>query len=216
MFYILLLALTALSDAAERAQGCVLEVPVYGPHGDRLPFKVSSVALDHGHKRVDLLGKTVEGLTVRSNGDRVFFSSTRIVGARPIEVTLEGPRGERVVSRIIVTECRLRRSLFFGQSDLGFDVSAVRITGRLSGCRFIGDWWVRAMLMFGGHDGAALEDGYVEPDGSFRLSVAAVGVRRLVVIGRGSEPIKVIGADIVVGKETDVGTVDLSGNCPKQ
>src|SRR5260221_8784459 len=209
---LLMSACAAHSD--EPPPPCILEIPVYSPLGDRLPFKVTRLSIKDGDGKIDLLGKKTDGMAITSKGDRVFFSYDRIVGASRIEITLEGPDGARITSEMIVTACRLRRSLFFGQSELGIDVSSVSIRGRLSGCQFGGDWWIRAMPMFGGHFGAALEDGYVEVDGSFWLRVGAVGVRRLVVVGKGNQPVRVIGVDITVGKENYLGTVDLTGLCP--
>jgi hypothetical protein len=194
---------------------CILDVPVYNPFGDRLLFKVISVAFTEGTRRMDILGRTVDGISTTSTADRIFFSSNRIVGARPIEVTLEGPNRVRISSKMIVTECRLRRSLFFGESNLGYDVTSIAIKGRLSGCQFVGDWWVRAMPMFGGHFGSALEDGFVESDGKFWLNAGTTGVRHLLVIGKGKQPIKVIGIDVTVGDNPDLGVVDLAAVCPQ-
>jgi hypothetical protein len=209
------LLLAQVTLAVEPPPPCILEVPVYGPFGDRLPFKVTGLAFEEGGRKVDLLGRQIDGIAFTSKGDRVFFSSDRIVGARPINVTLEGPNGARITSEMIVSGCRARRSLFFGQSDLGDDVNSVPIKGRLSGCQFVGDWWVRAMPMFGGQLGTAVEDGYVGSNGSFWLSLGTTGVRHLLVIGKGRDPVKVIGVDITVGKQHDLGTVDLTGDCPK-
>ena len=213
MALFLLAALAA--HAQEPPPPCILEVPVYGPFGDRLPFRVIRVTPEND-KSLNLLSIERDGVKITSKGDRIFFSSNRIVGGRAIEVTLEGPKGARVTSRMIVTACRLRRSLFFGESDLGHHVSGVRVTGRLSGCKYDGDWWVRAMPMFGGHEGFPIADGYVESDGTFWLVVADYGVRQLLVIGKDKQPVKCIGFDVTIGKVSDVGVVDLSGQCPKQ
>ncbi len=198
----------------QRASSCFLEMPVYDPFGNRLSFRVVRVAIKNGGVRTDLLGKTVDGITIRSAGDRVLFSSDRIVGKRPIEVTLEGPQSRRVTSEVYPTTCRQRRSLFYGQSDTGATVAFIQIKGRLSGCTIDRDWWVRATPMFGGHDGTTAEDGYVEADGTFSLEVAALGVRRILVIGRGRHPVKAVGVDVTVGRPTDVGLISLAGLCP--
>jgi len=117
---------------------------------------------------------------------------------------------------MVVASCRLRTSLFFGESDKGVDVSGVWVTGRLSGCKFVGDWWVRAAPMFGGHDRVHVVDGYVESDGTFWLVLEVYGVRHLLIVGKGKEPLKVIGVDVTIGQNIKLGVVDLSGQCPNQ
>lgn len=201
--------------AAEPPPPCILDVPVYDPHGNRLPFNVVGLTVEVEGSKTELLGKEIDGIRITSKGDRVFFSSARIIGTGPIEVTLESSKRDLIKTKVYIAACRLRRSLFYGQSDLGYDVTSVFIRGRFSGCRFTGDWWVRAMAMFGGHLGSALEDGYVESDGAFWLYVGATGVRRLLVIGKGKQPIRVVGFDVTVGKEHDIGNIDLSGSCPQ-
>ncbi len=207
--------LGSVLQAAPPRLGCILEMPVYDPLGERLPFRVTRVAVRDGNMTKDLLGKTVDGIYTTVNGDRVFFSTDRIVGKRAIEVSLVGPKGARISSHVFVTACRQRRSLVFGQSDSGLDVAFVPLRGRLVGCRYTGDWWVRAMTMFGGHEGTTAEDGYVQEDGTFTLEVAPVGVRRILVIGKGGQPVRSIGVDVMVGKSIDVGLINLIGACPQ-
>ncbi len=215
VFYLSVIMMGSAPHASPPRLGCVLEVPVYDPHGSRLRFRVNRVAVRDGNMTRDLLGKQVDGIYTTASGDRVFFSTDRIVGKRAIEVSLEGPNGTRISSHVLVTACRQRRSLSFGQSDSGLDVAFVPLRGRLVGCSYAGDWWVRTMTMFGGHDGTTAEDGYVEKDGTFTVEVAPLGVRRILVIGRGGQPVRSIGVDVTVGQSIDVGLINLTGACPQ-
>ncbi len=70
--------------------------------------------------------------------------------------------------------------------------------------------------MFGGHDRVLVIDGYVQSDGAFWLVLDAYGVRHVLIIGKGREPVKVIGLDVTVGKKIDAGVIDLNGQCPRQ
>jgi hypothetical protein len=210
------LAFAGVSANSQAARPpCTLEMAVYDPTGGRLPVKVTRVSVKDGSTRIELLGNAVDGIAVTSSGDKVLFSSDRIVGKRPLDVALEGPGGKRISSQVFVTACQQRRSLFLGESDSGLDVAFVSIAGRLSGCQLAGDWWVRAVPMFGGHDGTTAEDGYVGPHGAFSLQVAPVGVRRILVIGQGRQPVKSIGFDVTLGRSQDLGRVDLAGSCPQ-
>lgn len=209
----LFLVVPVISNAQEPQPPCVLMVPVYGPFGDRLPFRITRVSPEE-NRNLNLLSAERNGFKLTGNGDTILFPTTEIVG-RAIEVTLEGPKGAVVTSKMVVTSCRLRRSLFFGQSDKGLDVSGLTITGRLSGCRFAGDWWVRAAPMFGGHERVHVVDGYVQSDGAFYLILGAYGVRHLLIIGKNKQPIKVVGIDMTIGKVTNVGAINLGGQCPR-
>src|SRR5882762_8741444 len=121
LFSLSLLLGPPLARSQEPKPPCILEIPVYGPLGDRLSFVVSRVTLE-GDNSVNLLSVVRDGLKVTRSGDKIYFSSDRLVGGRAIDVTLEGPNGASVTSRLVVTSCRLRRSLFFGQSHTEADV----------------------------------------------------------------------------------------------
>jgi hypothetical protein len=199
-------------SAIARAADCVIEFPVYDPFGTRLAFKISRVS-PQGNPKLNLLSATPPPFT--SKGDRVFFSNLSLIG-RNLEVVLDGPKGAQVTARTPVTACRLRRSLFWGISDAGPDVNGIAVSGRLSGCQFGGDWWVRALPLFGGHEGEGnyTVDGYVESDGRFMLVLGPLGVRRLLIIGHAKDPVRAIAVDVTQGKPTDLGIIDISGACP--
>lgn len=211
--FVLFLLSAAASNAQEPAAPCVLEVPVYSPSGDLLPFRVTRVTpwKDKGRNLLSI-GRVFK--TTTANGYRIIFSSDRIV-SREIEVTLEDPKGVTVKTHFVVPSCRLRISLFLGQSDTGTDITGIGMTGQLKGCKFEGDWWVRAVPMFGGHDRVFAVDGYVHSDGNFWL-VFAYTVRHVLIIGKGKEPIKTIALDVLSDKRINLGVIDLTGSCPKQ
>ena len=214
---ILVAALTLISAAVVAAQEpsapCVVEIPVYGPSGDRLSFQIESVS-PQGNANVNLLSVTNNELKTTAKLDRIAFSSGKIVG-RSIEVTLRGPNSAVIKTSFMVASCRLRWSLFYGKSETGADVWGIGVTGQLKGCNFDGDWWVRAVPAFGGHDGANLIDGYVEGDGKFWLVLGNYGVRHFLVIGKGKEPIKVMGLNVTAGKAAQAGVINLKGLCPE-
>jgi hypothetical protein len=194
---------------------CRLHVPVYDARGFPLPFRVSEVGLDVDGKVVSLHGRRIDGILTTIAENRVLFSSERIVGRRGIRVVLEGPKGARITSQVVVMSCEQRHSLVYGQEDSGLDVAGGVISGRLSGCAFSGDWWLRSIGLFGGHEGMVADDGAVQADGSFRIPIAATGVRRIVVIGKGRMPVKSVAVDVISGRPVEMGVVDLSGVCPQ-
>lgn len=209
---VLLLALCLPAHARAAQENCIIDFPVYDSFGARLEFKVSRVSPE-GNANTNVLSAKPTIMT--SKGNQVFFSDRRLVG-RTLVVLLEGPKGAQITTRTVITACRLRHSLFFGKSDAGPDVDGIAVNGRLSGCRFVGDWWVRAVPIFGGHEGWGdyAVDGFVESDGSFTLVLGPLGVRRLLIVGQGKDPIKVVAIDVTQGKMANAGAIDLSKDCP--
>lgn len=204
-------------DCGEAGQeACVMELRVYDGFGNRLEFRVTRVSPED-KPEINLLTKVPKYIT--STGDRLSFTGRSFtehsLRGRVVVITLEDAKGRKVVKPVVLLDCPQRISIRYGQSDLGIDVDSVPVTGRVSGCRFVGDWWVRVLPMFGAQNRDYVVNGYVQSDGTFRLSAAAEGVRHLLVIGKGKQPIKVIGFDVTLGKTSDIGVVDLSGQCPQ-
>jgi hypothetical protein len=211
----LVLVTVVAAEAQEPPPPCTLDVPVYSPTGSQLPFRITRVT-SANEKNRNLLSIISSEIQVSKDGTRISFQSNRIVG-REIEVSLQGPQGSVETTRVIVTSCRMRRSIFHGQLATGADVSGIDVTGRLSGCKFDGDWWVRAVPMFGRNDGIHRSDpvdGHVDSDGTFWLVLGDYGVRHAMIIGKGQVPIKVVGFDVTAGRNTDLGSVDVKGLCP--
>ncbi|MDP9339264.1 MAG: hypothetical protein M3P45_10390 [Acidobacteriota bacterium] len=101
--------------------------------------------------------------------------------------------------------------------ETGADVNWISTTGKLVGCKFGGDWWVRAVPMFGTSDSfhnSEPVDGYVASNGNFWLVLNPNGIRYTMIIGKGKNPIKSIGFDAITGKNTNLGLVDLKRLCP--
>lgn len=208
----MLVFLCASVSCAESPMGeCFVDFPVYDPSGTRIPFRVVRVS-PAGRSDIDLLKNSPTVLTSRDS--RVIFGRS-LVG-RHMKVVLESPAGDRLSTEVAITDCRMRRSLAYGSSDIGRDVSGIRVSGRLVGCSFVGDWWVRATPQHGGHDGTYATDGRVETDGGFDLSLAALGVRHLLIIGKAQDPIRVLAFNVIVGMQHDLGNVDIGRDCPDE
>ena len=208
----LTLVSATVAVAQQPSAPCAVEIPVYGPSGDRLSFQIESVS-PKGNSNVNLLSIANDELRTTAKLDRISFSSRKVVGHN-FEVTLRGPNGAVIKTSFMIASCRLRWSLFYGESETGADVWGIGVTGQLKGCTFDGDWWVRTVPAFGGHEGANLLDGYVESDGKFQVIHEAYGVRHFLIVGKGKEPLKVIGLNVTAGKETQAGVIDLKGLCP--
>lgn len=208
---VLALFLGAFASAAAAGQPCVLELPVYGPKGDRLPFRVVEVRAEGG-RGPNILSLKLKEMWAKE--ERLYFTERALLG-RVLEVTLEDARGGRISESIFLTQCTQRASLRYGSSEAYGDVYANVIRGRLTGCRFDRDWWVRAFPMFGAVAPIAALEGYVFPDGSFELSGQMEGERHIVVFGKGKQPVRAIGVDVTNAQVANAGEIDLRGACPK-
>ncbi|MDX2180337.1 MAG: hypothetical protein SFV18_12155 [Bryobacteraceae bacterium] len=209
---LVLLFLSAKCQGEKPNTPCFIDVPVYDPFGERLPFRVVRVSPENA-KHMNLLRTRIDGIQVTSIGSRVVFPAKPILGAE-VKTTLEDAKKRRLTTRFVVTDCHMRRSQVYRSSDNGFDVSSIPVKGRLSGCRFTGDWWVRVLPMFGGPDHVIAADGYVHENGALELAVETLGVRRILIVGKGKEALRTIAFNTTSGKNSDVGMIDLRGACP--
>jgi hypothetical protein len=210
----ILLLFCCTHSACAAQKDCVIQFAVYDPAENSLDFRVTRVSAEKGGQ-VDLLQGSPKIFTVQ--GNLLSFSDRRILG-RSLEIQLEGPKGAKLSRTAVVAACRLRFPIFYGVFDSGSDVNGIFVKGRVSGCSFRGDWWVRSFPMFGGHEGWAdyPVDAFVESDGTFSLVLGALGVRRILVVGRGKEPLKAVAINVTQGKNSDVGVIELKGLCPMQ
>jgi hypothetical protein len=213
--------LTALSCAGAPPLPCFVELPIYDAQGNRITLEVVKVTAIEPPEKGDLL---------RSNGPhRMVWKDNRLyfaqgIAVTGIEVTLDGgrdARGRRVgfTQKLELYDCQQRVSLEYGERDAGGDVAATTVRGRISGCPLDGDWWIRAMPMFGPHYfSRALFDGYVrKSDGSVSIIASMQGERHVIVVGHGRDPIISFSFDVVEGgRNNDFGTIDLRGKCPNR
>jgi len=190
---------------------CAVAIRVYSPSGNLLPFKIIQVTPTRGHVGNLLTAKNAN-VALSDNDLTILFPSNRIL-TREIEVLLQDERKRTLTTRFIVNSCPLRRSLFAGASPIIADTTGFAVSGQLKGCNFDGDWWVRALPMFGGQDKLFVVDGYVSPSGKFSLALV-YGVRHLIIIGKGKKPIKVLGVDVSTDQPIDAGLIDISNQCP--
>lgn len=194
---------------AEKA--CIVEIPVYDFLGKKLSFAVTRVVPQDG-AALNLL--TVRPNAIKSEGDKLLVMDPSLL-RRVVIATLTSAKREQITQRILLMQCPQRTSVRFGSSEAYGDLAFQTVHGRLLGCRFTGDWWVRAMPMFGSYSSSTGMEGPVNQDGSFALSGQVIGQRHILVVGKDEQPVKAVGVDVAAGKPNDAGSIDLSGVCPK-
>lgn len=192
---------------------CRVYLPVYDQFGDRLDqFRVTRVTPRKGEgPQVNLMTLFPQNVR-RADNDELILD--RSLFGRVLEVTLENQRQTEVTQPVFFMQCSQRVSVRVGVSEAYGDTVYESLTGRLTGCRFTGDWWVRAINMFGPWTAPAIPEARVEEDGSFRLSGHMEGERHIVVIGKDKSPVEAVGVNITKAGINDLGTIDLSGRCP--
>lgn len=195
---------------------CFVEFAVYDPVGERLgPFQVISVELveEGAFRGTELLESGPVGSRPVADQERLYFRR-EMIDAAPLVVRLEGQRWQYAYKRIRLTTCRQHESIFDG--EIGYEIADIlgfELYGRLSGCQFEGDWWVRSEPLF---DGAYPYESRVDSStGRFTIE-ARRGVRHLIVVGKGKHPIKAFAANYDGRRAgVDLGEFDVSRWCPE-
>lgn len=196
---------------------CVIELDVYGPKGERLNFEIKAISF-YGDQTKD----NERHGRILYKGGRALFSSERLPAVFNVTLTGEAymARFRRVVDLKYVVEapsCRTRVTLRHGIDDSDVDLSFTSVAGHIKGCDLSKNWWVRLMPMFGAITPGSALDGFLDSSaGSFTVNGAIEGVRHLVIIGKGTEPVSVTAVDVVSNSRTDVGEIDVSKSCAKK
>lgn len=209
---LVLLPLLNAGSAGSVPPPCFLQVSLYDARGNPLPFKITEVAPVERGPGTNLLAMKESQLRLAAGSQQLLFPE-RALGA-DLEMTLT--YGDRLggKARVTLAECQQRWSVQGGWLTSELDTSGATVSGRLAGCALVGDWWIRAMPMYGGQ--GIISDGYINRgNGAFRVPVATTGGRHILVIGKEKTPLKSLGIDVTAGEKNDTGLVDLSGSCPK-
>ncbi len=214
----ILLLLSTAAGFGQHGEACPqprIEIPVYNEFGHRLRFKIEKlVPSQYVKQEADNPGWLARnGFRPRIEGDWVF-------GLPPLQeyvVTLRGPQGDQLTRKVYsFTTCVQRASqvVITGrhQGSIG-DVEHDEVVGRLIGCRFIGDWWVRLVPIHGHKEPSA--EGAVQRDGRFAVPGHFATRSYALVIGFEHSIVKSVAASIhLEDGKTDVGRIDLKGTCP--
>lgn len=151
-------------------------------------------------------GMVIDGPNIRFSPDHV--------GPEPVSFGLQyGPDLTEFRSiNVELASCLQRQTVFLGRlgyemADAGYSISR----GRLKGCEFDGDWWVRVDPLFG--PGSSYESD-VEPETGLFTVVSATWVRHVVLVGKGGSPVKAFTIDGNAYPPEDLGSFDLGGDCP--
>ena len=206
------LLLAAVSQSLS-ASSCQVELVVVNGYGDPLEFTISRVV--PSGKRLDLLTHPELLNFAPTNKHVLVFSKDTYAFLSPLDLFLR-TSGQKFpnMHRVTVTDCPQRITIVTEPSLVGpNDSVGTLVVGKIQGCKMKGDWWVKVYPMFGSEKTDAAVEGTVRLDGTFRASGFMGGQRSLLVVGRGKEPIEVIGANIYTGKINQLGTIDLTNRC---
>ena len=205
----LLFAATSQSLAAS----CQVELKVFNGYGDPLEFTISRVV--PSGKSIDLLTHPDFLNFAPTNKHILVFSKDTYALLSPFDLFLQ-TSGKKLLSKhtVSVTDCPQRITIVTNPGLVGpNDSVGTLVFGKIQGCKITGDWWVRVYPMFGSEKTDAAVEGTVQKDGSFQASGYMGGQRSLLIVGRGKEPVEVIGVNVYTGKINEIGTVDLTNRC---
>ena len=173
-----------------RAEDDPIDLPVYDAYGTKLAFTVQSLMPVKARSTKDIPLKYFGTYGIGKSKSSIIFDKLWL-GTDGFRVTLVGAKpGEQkrpIEIKVPLGECRYRQSTVVGNRDSGFDVSHTTAFGKVEGCKLEGDWWVRAVSIFGGGEYMPGFEGFVDREtGDIVIAGILRGNRHLVVLGRGA------------------------------
>jgi hypothetical protein len=206
--------LTIASAASVCAQlDCSVEMPVYDQYGKRLAFRIASVRPVAVTSEGSVDRRVIGTYRVAATGASIEFAKSWLQ-TDGFVANLVGPESAKIDVKVPVGRCRYRQSTVYGRNDTGADVNFSVISGRIIGCRMEGDWWVRAVPMFGGGAFVGSFEGFVNrASGEFELAASMSGQRHVVLVGRDSDVIRTISINVVVGGKNKIAPIVLTTGC---
>jgi hypothetical protein len=213
----ILLSANCIGFGAVQGPECkdiAIEVPVYDEQGNRLQYLVESVIPTKYAKE-----EQNEPGWLAMHGFKPTIDGVRVSGLSPGEysVTLRGSPGARVKRQITVFQsCFQRHSQVVvhatPRGSIG-DVEHDAVDGRLTGCSFRGDWWVRLVPVQG--QGERSYEGPVLTDGRFEVPSHLMAARYALLIGFERDVIRTTMVNLRPSdKNTRIEQIDLKALCP--
>lgn len=197
--------------AQEPLPECFVGINLYDDAGQRLDsFRILAVRHWEEDPRPWSGEEVIEVEGIRAaQGQGLYFPREFLDPPAPIMIFIETETSSRGGwMGAVLSACRQQESMALSKAeDWG------RGRGCLIGCKFDDRWWVRNESLLGA---AMPHQSAVEPStGAFSV-VAMMWNRQLIVVGRGSDPIKAFAANISLGiREPLLGDFDVSDSCPE-
>lgn len=199
------------SCAAGQQADCSVYLPVYDGVGNRVHVRIGAV-IRQDQSREDLLRRGV----VRVDEQSLIHFPRALIQSGLLSITLIDDAGRSFKRTLIITSCKQRSSYQYGELDTEFDVSNSSLDGRLEGCDFVGDWWVRLSPMFGTNMMTEPLEGRIDPGtGTFSITGPMIGGRHIVTVGKEKDIVLSFSTNIIMGGRNESQTINLLGRCPK-
>lgn len=223
----LLAVLLEMQSCGSELPECFVEFAAYDNAGKDLEnWQVTGITelvrFSRENETVDLLATDELEFRPVIVGKRIYFHK-RWISLDPWRVELRNGEGQSVEKEITLYSCEQQRESFVVDENLPTGDMAVdwfERSGRLKGCSLDKDWWIRSSPLFAippriDPDLFSTFDGTIEAaTGEFTIR-ARFGVRHMLVVGRGNEPVKVFAVNLDAGSaDHDLGEFDLSDACP--
>jgi len=211
-----LLVVAVPAPPAEPQPGCWIDLPVYDETGVRLPYWVESVV----PKEVAEKERNDPGWLAR-NGFKPRISGCRVFGLTPglrYVASFRDSNGENLKREFaLLYTCVQRASQVVvtrpEKGSIG-DVAHDQLDGRLEGCTFDGDWWVRIAPIHGQDE--RTYEGAVKSEGTFAVPGNYSTSRYALLIGHERDIVATFAIDVrYANQPIQLGTFNLAGSSPK-
>jgi hypothetical protein len=207
------LVLSAVS-CAQHTGSCAVTFELYDARGNAQSFEILAVKPtsepeDQRFARdIDLLKPNITGYRFVAKGNRLQFPR-EFLAQRPVEITFHVEKSNKLKQQIFLHSCNQRATVVGGEQYANGTAAWSHVSGKIVGCREA--LWIRATPMFGDPASSFAFDGHVNANGEFSVAVNR-GVRHLLIVGTGKQPLKAVAIDVVNGGRNLVGEVDV-GSC---
>ena len=201
--------------SAAESQSCYVDILAYDAYGHRLPpVKIVSVKTTSKEDMLALRTPIGRFVVASSPTSRLYFPRQAPLPSADLVFGFVDASGKRHAEGITLLSCRSQVAVSLGQQETGADVSGSVIRGKLTGCSFSDEWWIRAFPMYGGQLTTTFTGSII--DGNFEIIGGMKGVRSVIVIGFRKEPVKTFATNLLAGgSPNDLGTIDLSLYCKR-
>jgi len=192
------------------AAPCTVSVYPYDEKGNRLDATLRDAVYLPDDDRQFVLPKLAKS-RIRMQG-RLLILPVEPDAGQPIQVVIEVKGKRRIAKTFEFIHCGQRFSFANGLAEEGNGEGFSFVNGGLTGCAAYEGWWVRMMPMFSFSRLTPIAEADVElRSGRFTIQGFILGIRHVLVVGRGSEVVHAVGVNVVSGGTVAVLTVDVSG-----
>lgn len=206
-----IIAFISAPQLALAAEACKFKLYFYDHGGRNLEGKIVKLIHEESGKEFSLgwLGRV---MGFRAEGTVISFRERPRYGDR-VKVVVEFPSRRPFEASLTLQDCDQRYSFNVEELIQPESEDPAQVTGSLTGCMDYEGWWIRVVPMFGTDVPVYLETDVDPRSGKFRLEGTLLGVRHILIAGKGGEVITASAINVISATHNSTWPVDVSNRC---